>query len=47
MPRSTKPSRPADERVPLFGTWQAAYLWVIACTLLVMGALRLFQGWSF
>lgn len=34
----------ADERVPIFGTWRAIYAAVIACALLVMGAVALFQG---
>jgi len=33
--------------VPFFGTWRAAYLAAVACALLTMAALRLFQGWAF
>jgi hypothetical protein len=47
MPRSPRPEHSADEQVPLFGTWRAAYLAVVACALLIMLALRLFQGWPF
>jgi hypothetical protein len=47
MPRPPRPKPSADEKVPLFGTWRAAYLAVVACALVTMLALRLFQGWSF
>lgn len=33
-----------DEKVPIFGTWRGIYAAVIACALLVMGAVALFQG---
>jgi hypothetical protein len=47
MARPPRPEDSVDEQVPLFGTWRVAYLAVVACALVVMLALRLFQGWSF
>jgi hypothetical protein len=36
-----------DERVPLFGTWRAAYTAVVLSALVVMGAVALFSNWPF
>jgi len=36
-----------DERVPLFGSWRNAYLAVILATLVALGAIAVFQTWSF
>ena len=37
------PDQPDDERVPLFGTWRAAYTAVVLWALVVMGAIALFS----
>ncbi len=48
MPTPTPLDRPRDEgRVPLFGSWAAIHLAVIACALAVMGLLALFSRWPF
>jgi len=42
-----RPPEPADDRVPLFGTWLAIYAAVAACALAVMALLALFSRWPF
>jgi nucleoside recognition membrane protein YjiH len=38
---------PEDDRVPLFGSWRAAYTAVVVCALAVMAAIALFSSWPF
>ena len=45
--QDTAPPGPADDRVPLFGTWRAIHAAVIACALLVMALLAVFSRWPF
>jgi hypothetical protein len=42
-----QPQQPADDRVPLFGTWPAIYWAVAVCALAVMALLALFSRWPF
>ena len=44
---SRRPPPPAEDEVPLFGTWRAAYVVVVACAFTTMILIFLFQGWSF
>jgi hypothetical protein len=47
MQKGSEQSRPPDDddRVPVFGTWSRIYAAVVACILLVMGLIALFQRW--
>lgn len=47
---TSTPQPPAGEgegRVPLFGSWTAIHLAVVACALLVMALLAAFSRWPF
>ncbi|HSD28849.1 MAG TPA: hypothetical protein VLL75_16225 [Vicinamibacteria bacterium] len=46
MPDPLPPVSP-DDRVPVFGTWRAIHVAVVACALLVMVLLALFSRWPF
>jgi hypothetical protein len=40
-------TREDDEIVPLFGSWRNAYLAVVLAALAALGAIAVFQAWSF
>ncbi|MGE5126286.1 MAG: hypothetical protein ACM3PV_08345 [Betaproteobacteria bacterium] len=46
-PRPPAEEAEGDARVPLFGTWTAIHLAVIACALGVMALLAAFSRWPF
>ncbi len=49
MPGPAPRDRRPDEEggVPLFGSWTAIHLAVIACALVVMALLAVFSRWAF
>ena len=46
-PRPPAGEAERDGRVPLFGTWTAIHLAVIACALAVMALLAVFSRWPY